>query len=162
MAKRDKEPEGASSDPGADEIDAARVRKLAALLEETGLGEIEYATDQWRIRVARDGGATREAAPVPSAPSRPASEPDTKETIDARHPGAVTSPMVGTVYLSSGPDQPPFVALGDTVKAGQTLLIIEAMKVMNPLAAPRAGKIARITVENGAPVEFGAVLMIVE
>jgi acetyl-CoA carboxylase biotin carboxyl carrier protein len=151
-----------------DDIDAARVKKLASLLDETGLGEIEYATDQWRIRVARTpSGAIASAASVPSSPAQPASvqghdKAAVAPTHDASHPGAVTSPMVGTVFLSPGPDQPPFVKAGDQVKAGQTLLIIEAMKVMNPVVAPRAGRVVNVYVENGAPVEFGAVLMVVD
>ncbi|HUC60858.1 MAG TPA: acetyl-CoA carboxylase biotin carboxyl carrier protein subunit [Alphaproteobacteria bacterium] len=161
MAKRDK----TSASAGADEIDAARVRKLAALLDETGLGEIEYATDRWRIRVAR-GTPTAEPARVarpaaePAAASAPGPEADAAN--DANLPGAVKSPFVGTAYLRPAPDQPPFVKLGDEVKEGQPILIIEAMKVMNEVVSPRAGKIARIAVENGAPVEYGSLLMVID
>ena len=144
------------------DIDSALVRRLAELLDETGLTEIEYAAADWRIRVARQPAATAAVAlpaPPPSpgpAPAEPPSAPD------ASHPGAVLSPMVGTVYLQPEPGAPHFVKPGDLVKEGQTLLILEAMKVMNPVAAPRAGRVASILVENGAPVEYGAVLMILE
>jgi len=146
-------------------VDSALVKRLARLLEETGLTELEYATDHWRIRVARQPAAAHaNAEPAAQAPAAPAGAPipPAAETADASHPGAVVSPMVGTVYLLPEPGAPPFVKLGQEVKAGETLLIIEAMKVMNPLPAPRAGRLAAILVENGAPVEYGAVLMIVE
>ena len=146
-------------------VDSALVKRLARLLEETGLTELEYATDHWRIRVARQPAAAHaNAEPAAQAPAAPAGAPipAAAETADASHPGAVVSPMVGTVYLLPEPGAPPFVKLGQEVKAGETLLIIEAMKVMNPLPAPRAGRLAAILVENGAPVEYGAVLMIVE
>jgi len=144
-------------------VDSALVHRLAKLLEETGLSELEYATDHWRIRVVRQLPA---AAAAPAA--TPAPQPATAGAAgapaphDAGHPGAVLSPMVGTVYLLPEPGAPPFVKPGQEVKAGETLLIIEAMKVMNPLPAPRAGRIAEILVENGAPVEYGAVLMIID
>lgn len=154
--------------PGKSDIDSALVRQLAKLLDETGLNEIEYATEHWRIRVAREARASEAAMPTPAPLVSPAAEAAggherAAETVaDANHPGAVTSPMVGTVYLSPGPDAPLFVKAGDEVQAGQTLLVVEAMKVMNPVTAPRAGRIAKICVENGAPVEFGAALMIIE
>ena len=151
------------------DIDSALVRRLAQLLDETGLTELEYATDSWRVRVARHPGAAlgslRASATAASAPSpEPASAAaaTAESPPDASHPGAVVSPMVGTVYLAPEPDAAPFVAAGDEVKQGQTLLIIEAMKVMNPVIAPRAGRVARVLVENGAPVEYGAALMILE
>jgi acetyl-CoA carboxylase biotin carboxyl carrier protein len=147
------------------DIDSELVRRLARLLEETGLTEIEYATDHWRVRVARQTGPTQFTVPAP-APARTAeaevAQAAAEPASDASHPGAVLSPMVGTAYLSPEPGAPPFVQVGDQVKAGQTLLILEAMKVMNPVTAPRAGRIAKIAIENGAPVEFGAVLMIIE
>jgi acetyl-CoA carboxylase biotin carboxyl carrier protein len=105
------------------------------------------------------------APPAPSAPppaAEPASAKPAEAAPDASHPGAVVSPMVGTVYLAPEPGAPPFVKVGDTVKPGQTLVIIEAMKVMNPVTASRGGRVARVLVENGAPVEYGAVLMIIE
>ena len=136
------------------------VRKLAGLLEETGLCEIEYEADDRRIRVSRAGAAAplTAAAPPPAAASA-AAAPD---SADALPPGAVTSPMVGTVYVAGEPGAPPFVRVGDSVSEGQTLLIIEAMKVMNPLASPRAGKVTRILVSDGEPVEFGALLLVIE
>ncbi|MFI4988822.1 MAG: acetyl-CoA carboxylase biotin carboxyl carrier protein [Alphaproteobacteria bacterium] len=154
------------AEPAKSDIDSELVHRLARLLEETGLSELEYATDNWRIRVARhiaaaptafaapQGAAAAPAAGAAAAPAEPAS--------DAGHPGAVLSPMVGTVYLLPEPGAAPFVKVGDQVKAGATLFIIEAMKVMNPVAAPRAGRIAKILVENGAPVEYGAALMIID
>jgi acetyl-CoA carboxylase biotin carboxyl carrier protein len=148
------------------EVDSALVRQLAQLLDETGLHELEYATDHWKIRVARHAGvATYIPTSVPAtAPGAvaPAATAPMDPAADASHPGAVLSPMVGTVYLAPEPGAATFVQVGDQIKAGDTLLIIEAMKVMNPVAAPRAGRVAKIAVDNGAPVEFGAVLMIVE
>lgn len=148
------------------EVDSALVRQLAQLLDETGLHELEYATDHWKIRVARHAGVAAYVPPgVPTATPgvvAPSATAPIEPAADATHPGAVLSPMVGTVYLAPEPGAAPFVQVGDQIKAGDTLLIIEAMKVMNPVAAPRAGRIAKIAVDNGAPVEFGAVLMIVE
>ena len=153
----------------ASDIDRALVRRLAQLLDETGLTELEYSTDSWRIRVARHPGAghgtpaASAAAAASVAPAEPAPAPATTEAPpDASHPGAVVSPMVGTVYLAPEPGAKPFVQVGDQVEQGTTLLIVEAMKVMNPVAAPRAGRVARVMVENGAPVEYGAVLVILE
>ncbi|MHA1599963.1 MAG: acetyl-CoA carboxylase biotin carboxyl carrier protein [Alphaproteobacteria bacterium] len=137
------------------------IRRLAALLEETGLSEIEYEANGQRIRVGRQeapvvGVAPAAAAPItaPAAGSEPAAE-----AIPA---GAVTSPMVGTVYTASEPGSPAFVKVGDSVSEGQTLLIIEAMKVMNPLASPSSGKVTRILITDGQPVEFGEPLLIIE
>ena len=149
------------------DIDSALVRRLALLLDETGLTELEYSTDDWRIRVARHPGAPAGSAPANAAPAavpspQPAPAAAAEPVPDASHPGAVVSPMVGTVYLAPEPGAAPFAQVGDQVKQGDTLLIVEAMKVMNPVAAPRAGRIARVLVENGAPVEYGAVLMILE
>lgn len=143
-------------------IDEEAIRKLAALLEETKLGEIEYENNGQRIRLSRGGGATVSyAAPAPAAPS--ASAPaTTAASDDATHPGAVKSPMVGTAYLSPQPNAPAFVKIGDSVAAGQTLLIIEAMKTFNPIKAPKAGKVAKVAVADGQPVEFGEVLAIIE
>jgi acetyl-CoA carboxylase biotin carboxyl carrier protein len=147
--------------PGDLAVDGALVRTLAALLAETGLSEIEYAVGDRRIRVARNvsgivsAAGTFAAAPVPAA--APAAEPAL-----ATHPGAVKAPMVGTVYLSPQPEAPTFAKLGDMVSAGQPLLIIEAMKVMNQIRAPRAGRLAQILVEDGTPVEYGEVVMVLE
>lgn len=145
------------------EIDEDAVRKLAALLEDTGLAEIEYESGGQRVRLARNGVApatmTYAAAPVPAAASAPAAAP---AADDAKHPGAVLSPMVGTAYLASQPGAAPFIKLGDSVAAGQTLLIIEAMKTFNPIRSPKAGKVVKINITDGQPVEFGEPLMIVE
>ncbi|MDW8443423.1 MAG: acetyl-CoA carboxylase biotin carboxyl carrier protein [Acetobacteraceae bacterium] len=146
-------------------IDEDTIRRLAALLEETGLSEIEIAEGESRLRVAR---ATAQTVAVPSpAPVPPTPAPTSTATAadlapDASHPGAVLSPMVGVAYLSPEPGAPPFVKVGDSVAQGQTLLLIEAMKTFNQIKAPRAGVVRRILVESGAPVEYGDVLMIIE
>lgn len=142
------------------DIDGDLIRKLAELLQETGLTEIEFAEGQQRIRVTRAAAVQAAvAAPAPAAPAQP-------ETIAAAPggppAGGVTSPMVGTAYLSPEPSAPPFVKAGDAVKEGQTLMIIEAMKVMNPIRAPRAGTVAAILVKDAQPVEYGEVLMVIE
>jgi acetyl-CoA carboxylase biotin carboxyl carrier protein len=133
--------------------DAELVRALAALLTETGLTEIEYAVGDRRIRVARAAGG---ATPLGgfSAPSTAAGS--------IEHPGAVKAPIVGTAYLAPQPGASPFVRLGDTVAAGQPLLIIEAMKVMNQISAHRPGRVAQILVADAQPVEYGSVLMLIE
>ena len=146
-------------------IDDALVRKLAGLLDETRLTEIEYAWGEHRIRVTRQPGpvhAAVAAAPA-AAPMAVAAAPAAAAVEDlSTHPGAVTSPMVGTAYLSPQPGAPAFVRVGDTVSAGQPLLIVEAMKVMNQIRSTKAGRVARILVEDTAPVEFGQVLVILE
>lgn len=142
------------------DLDEDFVRKLAALLEETGLSEIEYEVDDRRIRVARGGTVIAQAAPAAAAPSAAAASAPSGG--DAPHPGAVTSPMVGTVYTASDPASPPFVKVGDSVSEGQTLLIIEAMKVMNPLASPRSGTVTQFLVGDGEPVEYGEPLLVIE
>ncbi len=141
------------------EADTNLIRRLAELLEETGLSEIELGEGELRIRVVRDGLAR---APAAEKGDAPAAAPALPPAADASHPGAVTSPMVGTVYLAPEPTAPPFVTVGDAVTEGQTLFIVEAMKVMNPIRAPRAGKVAKLLVGNGDPVEFGEVLLILE
>jgi acetyl-CoA carboxylase biotin carboxyl carrier protein len=135
-------------------IDPETIRALARLLEETGLSEIEVAEGSRHVRVARSPRSATVVAPPPASPA-PAPVP----ALGAAGT-AVASPMVGTVYLSPEPSAPPFVRVGDTVAEGQTLLLIEAMKVMNPIRAPRAGRIAEVRVANARPVEFGEVLMI--
>lgn len=145
-----------------DELDL--VRRLADLLANTGLTEIEYEVGDRRIRVSRQAPpvmASPMALPLGAA-GQPGSAAPAAAVDDSHHPGAVKSPMVGTAYLAPEPGKPPFVAVGDKVAAGQTLLIIEAMKTFNPIKAPRAGTVARVVVENAQPVEFGQVLMIVE
>nr|WP_295833302.1 acetyl-CoA carboxylase biotin carboxyl carrier protein [uncultured Azospirillum sp.] len=146
------------------DIDGDLVRKLADLLRETGLSEIEFAEGEKRIRVTRPTAAQTvavQAAPVlAAAPVAAAAAPGSAKP--ASHPGAVTSPMVGTAYLAAEPGGTPFVRPGDVVKAGQTIMIIEAMKVMNPIKAPRAGTVAEVLVSDAQPVEFGEVLLIIE
>lgn len=145
------------------QIDSAAVRELAALLEETGLTEIEYATGEWRVRVARAANGVVHTMPSAApAASAPAVAAVAAPVSDAAHPGAVVSPMVGTVYMSREPGAPPFVKPGDTVKEGDTLLLIEAMKTYNEVRAPKGGRIARILVSDGDPVEFGAPLLVLE
>jgi len=147
--------------PGDLTVDGALVRALAALLAETGLSEIEYAVGDRRIRVARNAVVSLAPAAA-AAPSAPNGAGTPGEPSLAAHPGAVKAPMVGTVYLSPQPEAPPFAKLGDTVSAGQPLLIIEAMKVMNQIRAPRAGRLTQILVDDGAPVEYGEVVMVLE
>jgi acetyl-CoA carboxylase biotin carboxyl carrier protein len=145
-------------------IDPDTIRALAAVLVETGLTEIEIADKDSRIRVVRGGGvASTTVIPIaavapPTAPVAPAAvAPDM-----AAHPGAVVSPMVGVAYLSPEPGAPQFVNIGQQVTAGQTLLLIEAMKTFNQIKAPKAGTVAAILVQSGAPVEYGEVLIILE
>ena len=146
------------------EIDEALIRRLASLLEETGLGEIEYAEGERRIRVTGRTGTAYVTAPAAAqaAPSRPEAPQDSPEVPEKEAEGAVVAPMVGTVYVSPEPGAPPFVQPGDTVDAGDTLVLIEAMKTFNPVRSPRAGRVARVLVSDAAPVEFGEVLMILE
>jgi len=152
-------------------IDKDMIRDLAALLKETELTEIEIEQDDLRIRVARGGFApvafhsepSRSAAPsVQAGSSGDGKEPQRSLADPARHPGCVPSPMVGTVYRAPDPAASPFVEVGDTVRVGQTILIVEAMKHMNEVAAPHAGRVVEILVEDGQPVEYGEPLMIVE
>ena len=141
-------------------IDAEQVRTLAALLDETGLSEIEYAVGDKRLRVARHaGGGVTMMAPA-AAPAVPAAAPSTVVAADPA--GAVKSPMVGTAYLGPQPGASPFVAVGDTVREGQTLFIIEAMKVMNQIPAPRAGRVTQVLIVDATPVEFGQILAVLE
>lgn len=147
--------------------DPELIRTLARLLAETGLSEIEYSFGECRIRVARNGNDGHAGAPPAHAAAAP--WPETAAPVAAAgaadglasHPGAVKSPMVGTVYLAPQPGAPPFVRPGETVAEGQALLIIEAMKVMNQIRAPRAGRVERILVQDGEPVEYGAVLLLI-
>jgi len=147
-------------------INSDSVRRLAELLDETGLTEIEYDTGDIKIRVARQhGGAVTYSAP-PAAPaaaveSTPAVE-DAPPAVLADHPGAVTSPMVGTAYLAPEPGAAFFIAVGDNIAKGQTLMLVEAMKTFNEIKAPHGGVVKQIIIENGVPVEFGDVLVIIE
>jgi acetyl-CoA carboxylase biotin carboxyl carrier protein len=138
-------------------IDAEAIRALSDLLAETGLTEIEIEQNGARIRVVRAGAVTAiAAAPVSAAPAAaPAPAPSSGPQA-----GAVTSPMVGTVYTASEPGKPPLVKVGQQIKEGETLFIVEAMKTMNPIPAPRSGTVKEICVENGTPVEFGQTLLI--
>jgi acetyl-CoA carboxylase biotin carboxyl carrier protein len=148
------------------DIDTAYIEKLAELLARTGLTEIEICQADTRIRVAKQVPAAVEYiqhhAALPAAPAAAVAVAEAQPHADIAHPGAITSPMVGTVYLTPEPSAAPFVKVGDMVKEGQTLLIIEAMKVMNSIRAPRAGRVARIFATNAAPVEYGEPLMIIE
>ncbi len=148
-------------------VDTAQLRELAELLKETDLSEIEIADGERRIRLARQMTVMAPAyAPTPAAPAEataPARDTVKDTVVDiGSHPGLVKSPMVGTVYTSNEPGKPAFVAVGSSVKEGDTLLIIEAMKVMNPIAAPRSGTVTRFLVTNEQPVEFGEPLLVIE
>ncbi|WP_185803225.1 acetyl-CoA carboxylase biotin carboxyl carrier protein [Pontivivens nitratireducens] len=161
------------------DADTAFIKALADLLKDSDLTEIEVSRrfgedDKLEVRVSRQTiqqvMTSQPAAPVahspaPQAASAPAAqaaaaEPASNDPVD--HPGAVTSPMVGTVYLQAEPGAPAFISVGDTVSEGQTLLIIEAMKTMNQIPSPRAGKVTRIVVGDSEPVEFGAPLVVIE
>ena len=148
------------------EMDTEFVRKLAEILEENDLGEIELADGDRRIRIARPTVTYAAAVmPAPAASALVAAAPAAAAAGAgdlAKHPGAVKSPMVGTAYLAPEPGKPNFVAVGDKITAGQTLLIIEAMKTFNPIKAPKAGTVTQIVIDNAQPVEFGEALMIVE
>ncbi len=145
-------------------IDKEVIRDLADLLEETGLSEIEWSEGDVLVRVGREtgGAAAVAAAPGPPAAIAPAAPAAGETESLAEHPGAVISPMVGTAYVAQEPGTPPFVGVGDMVEQGQTVLIVEAMKTMNPIAAPRGGRVTEILVANEQPVEFGQVLMLIE
>ena len=152
--------------------DVAFIRALAELLNENDLTELsvkrEYGQDDTlNVRVSRRGETVTtqvSAAPVPETPAAAAAAPAAPTVVEdpASHPGAVTSPMVGSVYMQAEPGAPSFVSVGQTVSEGDTLLIIEAMKTMNHIPAPRGGIVTRILIEDGAAVEYGAPLMIIE
>ncbi|MGH6727561.1 MAG: acetyl-CoA carboxylase biotin carboxyl carrier protein [Pseudolabrys sp.] len=140
-------------------VDRDLIRELTELLNETGLTEIEIEQDGQRVRVARNAAPARAAmAPVPQPASDTAATP-----LDlAKHPGVVISPMVGTAYAAPEPGAKPFIDIGSKVKAGDTLLVVEAMKTMNQIPAPRGGTVIQILFEDGQPVEFGEPLVIIE
>ena len=150
-------------------IDSDAIRELADLLNETGLTEIEVADGDKAVRVNKGativaGGAVPATANIvmssdPAAPQQANAE---TASVASSHPGAVKSPMVGTVYMQSEPGAPPFSKKGDQINVGDTLLIIEAMKVMNPIKAEKSGTVMQVLVEDGEPVEYGDVLMVVE
>jgi acetyl-CoA carboxylase biotin carboxyl carrier protein len=147
-------------------IDHDLIRELARLLDETGLTEIEFERDGQRVRVAREGpaaaGAAAARAPAATEAAPVAVRPEAESADPAKHPGVVTSPMVGTAYVGAEPGARPFVEVGSRVRAGDTLLIIEAMKTMNQIPSPRAGTVTQILIEDGQPVEFGEPLMIIQ
>jgi acetyl-CoA carboxylase biotin carboxyl carrier protein len=144
----------------AHDVDSKLVRKLAKLLDETGLGEIEYATSDWKIRIARPVAVAAVAAPV-IAEAAPA-PPNAEARPAADSPAALKSPMVGTAYLTPDPQSPAFVSIGSHVAEGDTVMIIEAMKVMNAIPAHRSGTVKEILIAGGQPIEFGQVLMVIE
>jgi acetyl-CoA carboxylase biotin carboxyl carrier protein len=154
----------ADSKAPADPIDARLVRRLAAILNDTGLTEIEVERGDLRIKVARNvgmaPGSAVYAAPL-AQPLAAAASPVARATEAESDGEVVKSPMVGTVYLQPEPGVPPFVRVGDMVTEGQTLLIVEAMKTMNPIPAPRSGRIVEILVADAQPVEFGEPLAII-
>lgn len=162
-----------AAESSADPIDTRIVRRLAGILKDTGLTEIEVERGDLKIRVARQlaagpqvhsGPAPAVYAPLPApAPAVPAETPPVAAAAaPARTGDLVKSPMVGTVYRQAQPGAPPFIKVGDKVSEGQTLLIIEAMKTMNPVPAPRAGTVAEVLVEDSQPVEYGAGLVVLE
>lgn len=156
------------ADSKARQVDTDLIRDLATLLDDTGLTEIEIGSGDSRIRIARTvtaapaASVVAAAAPAAPAPAQGEAEASGAPEFDHTHPGAVTSPMVGTAYMAPEPGAAPFVSEGARVEEGQTLMIVEAMKVMNHIRAPRGGTVRKVLVENGQPVEFGELLMIIE
>jgi len=153
------------------EIDTTLVRQLADILNDTSLTEIEVERGELRIRVAREitaapvvqyAAAPAQAPAAQATPAAPLSMPSDPATIVAKAGETVKSPMVGTVYLQASPEAPPFIKAGDTVKKGQTLLIVEAMKTMNPIQAPRDGVVSEVLVGDAQPVEYGEALVLLE
>ena len=149
--------------------EASFVKELADILDQAGLAELEYETEAVAIRLSRvtTAAPVAAAAPVATAPvaAAPAAIAEPAAELPANpadHPGTVKSPMVGTVYTAPEPDAPAFITEGATVTAGQTLFIVEAMKVMNPITAPKAGTVVKIFVQNAQPIEFGEALVIIE
>jgi acetyl-CoA carboxylase biotin carboxyl carrier protein len=160
VARDPKKPETPKSKSA---IDHDLIRELTKLLDETGLTEIEFERDGQRVRVARQSATVAVAAPVRPASANPAVAAAEVAAIDpAKHPGVVTSPMVGTAYMGAAPGARPFVDIGSRVRVGDTLLIVEAMKTMNQIPAPHAGTVIQILIEDGHPVEFGQPLMVIE
>jgi len=146
------------------QVDKALIRELSELLDETNLTEIELSEGSRSVRVSRAAATTTTAAsagapPAASLPAAPVPATDVPDVADDA--GAVPSPMVGTVYLAPEPSAPNFIKVGDTVAQGQTLLIVEAMKVMNQIPAPRGGTVKRILVEDAQPVQYGDILVVI-
>ena len=155
--------------PKSPVVDRDLIQELTKLLDETGLTEIEIEQDGTRVRVARTAANVTMAAPAPAPVEPLAGQPLAQmgesgpAPFDAaKHPGVVTSPMVGTAYAAPEPGAKPFIEIGSRVNVGDTLLIIEAMKTMNQIPAPRAGTVTQILFEDGQPVEFGEPLVIIE
>ena len=146
------------------EVDSDLVRRLAALLEETGLGELEYATNDWKIRVARPVTSSLLATNLNTAATTTHAPTPNKEGLNPEYQDdkILKSPMVGTAYLTPDPSSPPFVNVGDRVEQGDTVMIIEAMKVMNPISAHRSGVVKEVLVVASEPVEFDQWLLIIE
>lgn len=174
MNKRPTNRTKAKQSQSSEAVDKTLIRELAQLLTETDLSEIEIENSDIRVRVARITQATPTAA-VPVQPvvanvtghktteeSSTGGDGDDKTSDPGSHPGAVKSPMVGTAYLAPEPGANQFVKVGDAVQEGQTVMIVEAMKTMNQIPAPKSGKVASILVEDGQPVEFGEPLVIIE
>lgn len=164
-------PKKSAAKTAAASNEASFVKELADILDQAGLAELEYETEAVAIRLSRVTTAAPVAAAVPvaAAPVAAAAPAAIVEPLaelaanhPADHPGAVKSPMVGTVYTAPEPDAPAFITEGATVTAGQTLFIVEAMKVMNPITAPKAGTVVKIFVQNAQPIEFGEALVIIE
>ena len=148
-------------------VEDALIRHLAELLEETGLTEIELGSGRDRIRVVRgsrlvDATATLKPAGVPRGAVDPVVTDSQQDSLNVDHPGAVVSPMVGTVFLAPEPGAKPFVSVGDEIHAGDTMFIIEAMKTMNPVEAPKDGRVQEVLVGNSSPVEYGEILALLE
>ena len=165
MAREPKKVEAApaKSEPA---IDHELIRELARLLDETGLTEIEYERDGARVRVARHAHGAGPSAPAPTAARIDAGIPiaaaEAAADDPAKHPGVLTSPMVGTAYRGPEPGAKPYVEVGSVVAAGTPLLVVEAMKTLNQILAPRSGRVTQILIEDGQPVEFGEPLLVIE
>lgn len=144
------------------QVDKELIRELANLLDETNLTEIEVEEGERRIRIARGGAGSTTTIAAPAQPAAAAVDAAPAVEDPADHKGAVLSPMVGTIYTAGEPGAEPFVKEGSRVEEGQTLLIVEAMKVMNSIPAPHSGTVRMISVSNGQPVEYGELLMIIE
>ena len=161
-------PKKSAAKTAAASNEARFVKELADILDQAGLVELEYETEAVAIRLSRVtaaapvAAASVAAAPVAAAPAAIAEPVAELPANPADHPGAVKSPMVGTIYTAPEPDAPAFITEGATVTAGQTLFIVEAMKVMNPITAPKTGTVMKIFVQNAQPIEFGEALVIVE
>jgi acetyl-CoA carboxylase biotin carboxyl carrier protein len=158
VARKPESPPPSKAPPKSPAVDHEAIRALARLLEETGLTEIAIEQHGTSIRVARNSGN----APRPRPAELPVAVPAAASIEAAQHPGLVASPMVGTAYRAPQPGARPFVEVGSEVKAGETLIIIEAMKTMNQIPAPRSGTVIQILVEDGQPVEYGEPLLIIE